>query len=244
MFKNIVDQTNRIIDIGWIQSLYNGTGGMGVTFEKLLNIETNDFEIPDYDGVEIKTKKNNHKGYIKLFNATPDSYLFEIKRIQQTYGYPDYKNKDYKVFNMSIYCKQKVYIGNGLFAKISIDRNKRQIFLLILNKNNQLIDSDCSWSFDLLEEKINRKLNFLFLVYGEQTTIQNKIYYKYLEYKCYKFKTFNDFLNCLENDEMRISFKIGVVRTGDKKGNIKDHGTSFDIKESKIENIYKEIEQK
>lgn len=241
LFKNIVFETDKIIKKGWTKSLYNGTGGLGITFEKLLNIETNKFEIPDYGEIEIKTKLYNRPGYISLFNATPDSYLFEIKRIQETYGYPDSRNKKYKVFNISFYANKKIYIGKNLYAMLKIDREKQKIFLLIMDRQYNIIDSDSSWSFELLEEKINRKLKNLFLVFGEKRNVDNVTYYKYLKYECYAFKDFKAFLNSLENGEIRISFKIGVIRTGPKQGKICDHGTSFDIDISKIEKIYNKI---
>ena len=34
-----------------------GKGSVGITFEKLLNIESNEFEVPDFNAViELKTK--------------------------------------------------------------------------------------------------------------------------------------------------------------------------------------------
>lgn len=241
MFEKIITETERIIENGWIPSMYNGTGGLGVTFERLLNIETNTFEIPDYNNIEIKTKLYNKIGYISLFNATPDSYLSEIKRIRDTYGYPDSKNKEFKVFNISCYSNKNIYIGRGLYVRLKVDRIKKKVFLLITNKNNDIFDSDCNWSFELLEEKIYRKLKYLFLVYGEKKERKNLIFYKYLSYHCYNLKSFEEFLTCLENGDIRISFKIGVVRNGDKKGNIKDHGTSFDIEVAKLNKLYDEI---
>lgn len=240
MFDDLISKTEKIIKRGWVKSLYNGTGGIGITLEKLLNITTNTFEIPDYEQIEIKTKLNNNKGYISLFNATPDSYLFEIKRILKTYGYPDSKNQQYKVFNLSFYSNKKIYIGNNLYGTLKIDRKEKKIILLIIDSSYQLVDSDCSWSFELLKEKINRKLQYLFLVYADKTVINNEIYYKYLKYSCYLFKSFEKFLENFENGNLRITFKIGVIKNGPKKGQIKNHGTSFDINQSKLEGVFKQ----
>lgn len=111
-----------------------------------------------------------------------------------------------------------------------------------MDRYYNIVDADCSWSFELLEEKINRKLKNLFLVFGERKIIDNVTYYKYLKYECYTFKDFDAFLDSLENGDIRISFKIGVIRTGSKQGKICDHGTSFDIDVSKIEKIYNKIQ--
>lgn len=241
IFKQLMIETETIIEKGWIQSLFNGTEGLGITFEKMLNIPTNQFEIPDYNNIEIKTKLNNKQGYISLFNATPDSFLFEIKRIQQTYGYPDAQYPQYKVFNMSFYANQRIYIGKNLYATIKVDNKAKKVYLLILDSNDNIIDRNTSWSFNLLFEKINRKIKNLFLVFGEKKIINKATYYKYLKYNCYQFKSFNNFLHSLENGEIRISFKIGVIKSGEKKGKICDHGTSFDINVRSLSSIYHEI---
>lgn len=238
-FKEIAVETEKIIKEGWIKSRCAGTGGMGITFEKLLNIETNTLEIPDYDGIEIKTKSIHKNGYITLFSATPDSYLFEIKRIKDAYGYPDSILPAYKIFNMSIYANEKVYIGKNLFTKIKVDRVNNKLVMIVFDRFGNLIDDKTSWSFDLLEEKISRKLSKLLLVFGDKKIKNGVMYYRYLCYKCYNFTCFENFLDAIEDGKIRVTFKIGVVRSGDKLGNIHDHGTSFDICENKLDSIYK-----
>ena len=71
--------------------------------------------------------------------------------------------------------------------------------------------------------------------------MKQNTYYKYLRYKCYRFKSFNHFLHSLEKGEIRISFKIGVIKSGEKKGKMCDHGTSFDININNLDSIYYEI---
>lgn len=93
----LYDKFNQIEYIGWVKSFENGTTSIGTTFERLIDKNIEDFEIPDFEGVEIKVKSISSKGSISLFNATPDSYLFEIKRIINEYGYPSKDNSEFKV---------------------------------------------------------------------------------------------------------------------------------------------------
>ena len=53
---------------GWIKSVRNGSTGIGATFEYLLGMEENNLEIPDYNEIEIKTKRNYSKSYTTLFH--------------------------------------------------------------------------------------------------------------------------------------------------------------------------------
>lgn len=45
-----------IANKGWIMSSQKGTSGVGITFEKLIGKNKENFEIPDFEGIEIKTK--------------------------------------------------------------------------------------------------------------------------------------------------------------------------------------------
>ena len=38
--------------------------------------------------------------------------------------------------------------------------------------------------------------------------------------------------------KIRIMFKIGIYKTGPKKGNIYDHGTSFAIKDYNLKDLF------
>lgn len=107
MMQNItllVNKFNSIKEKGWIPSVKKGYAGIGLTFEHLIGVVENKFEMPDFNGIELKTKRNNSKSYTTLFNATPDGPRFhEIERLRATYGYPHSKAKEYKVLNVSTF---------------------------------------------------------------------------------------------------------------------------------------------
>ena len=107
-FFELNKKFNKIKNNGWILSQGNGNGAGGITFEKLLNIQTNNFEIPDFKDIELKVKYSNKEKYISLFNATPDSFLYEIKRINDEYGYSDKDFPNYNIFQTSVYSKLKI----------------------------------------------------------------------------------------------------------------------------------------
>lgn len=237
--KELIDKTQNVINKNWIKSSYNGYGGCGGTFEKEIGIPTNNFQIADYNGIEIKTKISNKENHITLFCSTPDSYLFEINRIYNQYGYKTKSSE--KSFNISVYSNKYVYLRDNYY-KLNVDRKKKIVSLCIYNKNMKLIDNNASWSFDLLEEKVNRKVKNLFIVFGERKYENKNIFYKYNKYHYFVLQDFSKFIDALEKGFVRISFSIGTYKTGIKKGQIYDHGTSFNIALSNLEKIYtKEI---
>ena len=56
--NELKERINIIKEKGWIPCSHNNYGNAGLKLEKMLNINSGDFEIPDYNNIEIKTKKS------------------------------------------------------------------------------------------------------------------------------------------------------------------------------------------
>ena len=233
-FLNLKKELDKIKHKNWIEcSEYSN----GLMIEKLLKIPKNTFEVPDYDGIEIKSKKRYGKSNFTLFNATPDNNFFEIKRIQKNYGYPDKENKKYKVFNINISAiNEKILVKNSF--KLFINYKKEFISLLVWDNKGNLIDSETSWSFSMLKEKLFRKLSYLCFIQTENKIINNVKYFKITNYNFYKLISFNNFLKLLESGKICISFKIGVFKSGKRIGQIRDRGTSFSLDYRYINSLF------
>lgn len=176
-----------------------------------------------------------------MFNATPDSYLFEIKRLVETYGYPSSYNTNAKVLGISLYSNYTTKLSDKYLFKLNVNHANREVILKISNLNGILLDDKCRWSFELLKEKLYRKLKYLILVKTIKVFKNNKFYYKYISYKFYKLRDFDKFIECIEKGYVRITFKINIYRTGIREGKIYDHGTGFSIDEKNLYRIFKKI---
>lgn len=240
MKKTFKQIKQKIITNEWIESKSKGNSAVGITLESLLNKETENFEIPDYKGIELKAKCSKRESYITLFSATPDSYLFQIKRLQQKYGYPDSDLPQFNIFNLSIYGNKKIKANNHYF-KLYVDRKNKNIVLRIYNKQKELIDEETKWSFDILKEKLERKLNYLALVHADRKFEHNIVYFKYKDITLYKLNSFDNFLWMIENGMIKVTFRIGVYKNNYRYGNIYDHGTAFSINERDITRLFDEI---
>ena len=152
------NEINKLIDNNkWIKAIGKGSASVGITLETLLGKEIENFEIPDYHGIEIKTKYSLSEEYLTLFNATPDSYLFEIKRITNEYGYPSKDLPNYKVLNIGVLGNRKTKLPSNYYFKLSVDWTRKNVILNIYDKNLKLIDNKCAWSFQMLKEKLGGK---------------------------------------------------------------------------------------
>lgn len=224
---------------GWIKSTKNGSSGVGITFESLIGVPNNDFEIPDFKGIEIKTKRQSSRSYTTLFNATPDGpHFHEVERLKNEYGYPHSKQKQFKVLNVSIFANKRKKIGINYYFKLDVNRQKQKLLLFIYDKRGNLIENEVFWHFDTLKEKIYRKLKTLAFVNAQTKIIGNIEYFKYHKMTIYKLKNFDTFISLLEKGIIRVTFKINVILSGSKKGNICDHGTGFEIQENDLLHLY------
>lgn len=233
----------RIKKLGFVESTRKGYTGIGKTFEDLLGKSEDRLELPDFNGIEIKTKLHYSKSYISLFNAIPfGNAEYEIKRLRDKYGYPDKDLKYCKVFNSSIYANKLTPISDKYLFKLNIDYKKERLTLTVLDRNLNVIDDESYWPFSLLEEKLFRKLKNLAIVKTIKSTKDNKVFYKYYNIDYYELKDFNTFLKMIESGIIRVTFHIGVFKNGHRKGEIHDRGTCFEIKEENIQKIFNKIE--
>ena len=239
------DAFKRIKENGWVKSLYKGNNGVGLTFESLLGIDRNELEIPDYNGIELKTKRYSSKSYIILFSSKPEGRFYhEAQRIKDTYGYPHKIYKECKVLNNSVYCNKKSKIGMNYYFKLDIDREDQRIYLVIFDTKNNQLERSVYWDFEVLREKLYRKLKYVALIkaYSKIDEDSNFEFFKYNSLKIYKLINFEKFLEALEKGKIRLNFKLNIKTKGENLGKIHDHGTSFDILEENFEFLFERIE--
>ena len=242
MFNELRGKVNEIKKMGWIPYKQNNYGNVGLQLEKLLKINSENFEIPDYKNkIEIKTKISKKENKISLFNATPDSYLFEIKRIHKLYSYSDRNNPEYKILNQEVVSRKKAKIKDNVYFSLNINRKKQIIELMIYDNDDNLIDNQTSWSFNLLQTKLERKLKYLCYIEADKFYINKQNYVKYKQDHYYILKDFDTFINLIDEGIISFRFKIGIFKTGNKKGQIHDHGTSITIDKKNLNLLFVEI---
>lgn len=240
--KKLKEEFIKIKEKGWVKSLNKGSNGIGFTFESLLGISRNELEIPDYNGIELKTRRYSSTSYIILFSCKPEGkYYHEVQRIKDEYGYPHSKFKQYKILNNSAYANKLNKIGQNYYFKLDVDIVQNKIYLIIYDKYKKVIERDVYWDFDILKEKLYRKLSVLAIIkaYAKRDmSDEGYEYFKYNYMKIYFLKDFKHFIKLVEEGVIRVNFKLNIKTKGDKIGQIHDHGTSFDILEKNILKLY------
>ena len=237
--KDLISKFNEIRKIGWVKSIRKGSTGVGMTLENLLGISENKLDKPDYNGIEIKTKRSYSKSYITLFNCTPvGKNLHEVERIKDTYGYPDSVLKTSKVINNSIFANCLNWIGSKFIFKLQVDRKAEKVYLYIFDSAGKLLEKNVYWSFETLQAKLHGKVNMLAFISALRKFYKGNEFFKYHKMSLYKLKSFDLFIDLLERGIIRVTFKLGVIRSGERIGMIHDHGTGFEIRQDDLHLLY------
>lgn len=240
--KNLIQSFEEIKKLGYIKSINNNYSGIGLTFEKLLGKDFDNFSFPDYNMIELKTKLTYSRTPIHLFSLSPEGKeFFEVKRLWENYGHVGYKNKKFKQLNNKVLANILMPVGKKYYFTLKVDHNQNKIVLLIYNANRQLIDNYTYWDFTKIKEALERKFKYLAIIEVYTKNINNEKYYKYWKINIYKLKSFEKFIELIEKGEISISFCVGIYKSENKYGQMHDHGTNFEIYKEKIQLLFQKI---
>lgn len=235
------EQFESIKNMGWVKSLRKGSTGIGYTFETLLGKMEDSFSIPDYKSIEIKTHRKNSKSYVGLFNYNPcGTSSYELKRIYDKYGYLSTKYNNVKVLNVSVYSNIIKDIGVKYKFSLRVCDDEEKVFLLVFDRLGNLIEKKSYWSFDVIREKLYKKMQYLAYVEASCKYINGCEYFKYTNICFYKLNGFNTFISLLKSGKIRISFLVSDP-SDSENCSIVAHGTSFSIKPDNLNLLYTPI---
>ena len=241
--RKLYDEFKKINARGWIEEKRKGKGAAGYTIEQLLKKNEDNFPIPDFEDIEIKTMNKNTKTNLHLFCLTPDGdYLFPIKRIIDELGCPSKGNHDEKCFYRSFNATSYTSIIYGRKGKIIVDYDNKKLILSVYNNKLENINIGISWSFDYIKERLELKLKNLAVIRVSSCIICGKGYFHYDSINFYKLSNFDTFIKLIDDGIIEVTFKIGVHKSGSKIGQVYDHGTDFSIRLQDIEKLYKKVD--
>lgn len=233
------NQFEKVKNMGWVESKRKGTTGIGYTFESLIGKEEESFPIPDFGSIEIKTRYRNSKFPISLFNATPDGdFLFPMQRLYDEYSFVHKLDKRFKVFYANVNACSATFAGRKFKFQLKVDRLSKKIRMIAIDRNGYVHNPDISWSFEFLQEKLERKLKYLAVVKADAHNNIEKQYYKYYQFNFYMLRNFETFISLIEDGTIRIVFMLGCYKSGPKRGLMNNHGSSFDISEDDLEKLF------
>ena len=225
----------------WILSKGNGSGAAGRTLEYLLGKEEDRYILPDYCGIELKTKSIYSDYPISLFSCAFDTKPREMYRLVDLYGYPSKDDPCFKNFMISV--NAKYYIDKGRYSfKLHVNYETKCLELLIADNFLNIIKTKMEWSFSELRSRLEHKISYLAYVNVVRDRLNGSCYFKYLDASFYKLKGFDVFIKLIDDRVISVSFNISYDRRPEHYGEHLDRGTSFRIKADDLEKLFKKIE--
>ena len=240
--KKLLNDFKRISRKKWIKCDTESFGGVGSTFERLLNKDADSLYFPDYYGTELKCTTRYSKYPLYLFTAAFDGPTFpEINRIVEKYGWPDKDFPDKKVLFTNINFNSKTIVNKKYKFKLQFSEDDEKIFLCVYDKNNILIEKESFIYVDTIYNHLMLKLNRLAIIYASKKKEENDIYYRYYKIDMYQLIGFEKFIDLLKNDLIDVSLISRISKSGVDKGRYRNKNLVFNIKKRNIEKLFEKI---
>lgn len=240
--KILIKEFHRIANKRWIKSISKNFGSIGLTFEKELGKNPDSLYFPDYYDIEIKCTSRFSRYPLYLFTVAFDGPTFpEINRIVEKYGYYDKDFKDKKVLFEKLNCINKVVVNNKYQFKLEIDRKKDKLFLCVYNLKNELIEKESFVYLDTIKNHLILKMNNLALIYASKKKINDEDFFRYYRLSIYKLKSFDTFVNLLNDGYINVSLISRISKSGIDKGRYRNKNLVFHIRKDHIEELFDKI---
>lgn len=229
----------RIKKLGYVKVNKGGLTRVEKTFKDLLKRE--DISKNYLKGIEIKEKRGCSRNYVKIFVDTPKGRSEqELKRLKNLYGTTSLVLKN-KILNVSVQANSSTLVATRFLFKLDIDKNEKKIYLIVYDKYMTLLEKRVYWDFLDLKRKLEKEITYLALLKAWPQYVKGIEYCKFYDMEFYKLKSFDNFLNLVEEGTIRVTFKVDVFKKGCNAGEINDKGTSFEIQEIDLVRLFELI---
>ncbi|MDA9636324.1 MvaI/BcnI restriction endonuclease family protein [SAR86 cluster bacterium] len=217
----------RIKSLGYVLSdkpfAKKNDGAIGNTFETLLGVEENNLRDADFEGWECKSQRKHTNSASSLFTRKPDYPHGGDEYMRENWGIKDTEFPNLKVFRTSIYYHRWSMVYNKYKMRLRINEPNERLEIILCDLDENIIDESVYWSFKSLKEA-SSKLKNTFVVKAEEKTINEKVYFKYIEGTVYMNFNFGNLIKLIKDGKARYDNRLGVYRTGDKRGKKHNHG--------------------
>jgi hypothetical protein len=238
----IISEFQRIRDLGFVKSNRpnNRDGGIGNTFEDYLGVQENNLREADFDGFEIKSKRQFNSSYLTLFSKSPTHPSGANGILKDKYGEcRDPQFPQLKKLYASIFGHRECLVYNKYLMKLDVVYPSKFLNLKVKDEVQNLYD-EVHWTFDELSTASSKMKN-LFVVFANEKVIEGVRHYHYLHAEIYLNFNFDKFLKSIENGVIMFDIRIGVHKTGSNYGKPHDHGSGFRVKKENICELYDEF---
>jgi|TARA_Y100000310_G_C20447586_1_gene699162 hypothetical protein len=209
---------------GFIPSLRKGPTGIGYTLEEELEIEENNFALPDLEGVELKAHRTRVSSMITLFTFNKKVWQIPPLEAVKKYGSKDENGRLGLYYTMSLKPNSA-----GLFLHIT----KQEISVRHISGEIVTI-----WQTEDLAQRFLEKIPALMFV---SAFVEERDGVEYFHF--YRAQLMKDTSPELLSDQFKAENILVDLRLHDKGTRARNHGTGFRTYENKLPFLFKQIEE-
>ena len=245
--EKIKKEFERIKSLGFLENVKSDSndGGAGNTFEHHLGVLENNLTEADFEGFEIKTKKQFTHSAMSLFTKKPSTSEFGDQYMRQQFGLPDKNYPKVKCFRTSVYAHRFSEVYKRYKIKLNVKRKEKKLFYEVYDLDEKLFDNNVFWTFDSIKTG-SIKLNNMFVVNAVTKKINGKDHFKYIEaLVLMNYKSFDNLIDLIEEGIVRYDNRLGVYGPETKTKNGKslagtphNHGGGLRIMPKNIKRLF------
>jgi hypothetical protein len=177
--SELLAKMRRIAQAGFIPAECAGDTAIGRTLESALGLVINSSPLPDYKGIEIKSKRRESNTRKALFAKVPDWDISSLKSFREFLDAYGYERNGLRRLNCTVSALQR----NSQGLELAVDYG---LNLLLENgkKENQLQNRILVWTLSALQEKLLEKHKETFWVSAETRKVagREEFFFKSVEY--------------------------------------------------------------
>ncbi len=229
-YKRLVLKLKDISTMGFERTHRANDTGIGKTLEDLLGIKENNLRLPDVGDIELKAKRIESQSMLTLATKSP------LPRGANKALFEEYKYKDgegHYNLHSTVYGSK----ANPQGFRVALKDDK----LVLSNKRN----IEAYWPISIFDDVLKSKSDKIVLVFaetqGERKTVNEAFHYD----EAYLLSDINrgKFEAAIKTDRLKIDIRIGVYRSGSRKGKYHDHGTGFRINKRDFLTLFDKYEK-
>ena len=236
----VVKEFNRIKKLGFVENVKENhhDGSAGNTFEHYLGVKENNLKDPDFLDFEVKTKKKKSSSWISLFTLKPDSPNDGDKYMRENWGIIDEEYPQHKCFRTSLYAHRWSVVYEKFKYKVFNSAEEKKVYITKADLNENILDQSVYWNYSSINQGVKKLKNTFFVNY-EIKKKGGKHFYKYTNATVFlDYIGDNNFYDLLNDGFIRYDNRLGIYRSGDKKGLLHNHGGGFRANPKNIDKLY------
>jgi len=232
VYKNIEQfkiELKKIADKGFIESLRSSDTGIGYTLESCLGIKENNIPLADLGSdIELKAFRKDSASLLTLFTCEPKPEGGDRDReLLEKFGYKKRENLRQK----ELYCTINSSVFNPQTLKLAVEDDRIKV---VSNREEIVV----YWLAQQLKERFLQKVPKLIVVKAEVRLKDNgSEEFHFNEAYFLKGFSFESFKNMVSKDIITVDFRMHLR----ENGTVRNHGTAFRIRKSKIEKCFQEL---